>query len=82
MAGGEATRRRKGQPALLGQGSQFRRVIVPVFPNRLLDRTLIYTALTRATEQVVLLGDREACRAAIQAEPASHRRLTGMAQEG
>lgn len=60
------------------QGSQFRRVIVPIFPSRLLDRTLIYTALTRATEQVILLGDRAACKAAIKAEPASHRRLTGI----
>lgn len=60
------------------QGSQFRRVIVPVFPNRLLDRTLIYTALTRATEQVVLVGDRAALEAAVAAPPAPHRRRTGM----
>ncbi len=38
------------------QGSQFRRVIVPIFPSRLLDRTLIYTSITRAVEQVVILG--------------------------
>jgi hypothetical protein len=52
------------------QGSQFRRVVIPVFPNRLLDRTLVYTALTRAQEQVVLVGDRDAMEAA---EPAAHR---------
>ncbi|MDE3245116.1 MAG: AAA family ATPase [Acidobacteriota bacterium] len=60
------------------QGSQFRRVIVPVFPNRLLDRTLVYTALTRATEQVVFVGDPAALAQAVAAPPAPHRRLTGM----
>ncbi|WP_204326155.1 ATP-dependent DNA helicase, partial [Stenotrophomonas maltophilia] len=30
------------------QGSAFRRVIIPISPSRLLDRTMIYTALTRA----------------------------------
>jgi exodeoxyribonuclease V alpha subunit len=60
------------------QGSQFRRVIVPVFPTRLLDRTLLYTAVTRASEQVVLLGDPAAMVAAIEAPPAPRRRLTGM----
>ena len=60
------------------QGSQFRRVIIPVFPSRLLDRTLIYTALTRATEQVVLVGDRAALEAGVKAPPAHHRRRTGM----
>lgn len=39
------------------QGSQWPIVIVPVFANRLLDRTLLYTAVTRASQQVVLLGN-------------------------
>jgi exodeoxyribonuclease V alpha subunit len=60
------------------QGSQFRRVVIPVFPNRLLDRTLVYTALTRAQEQVVLVGDRDAMEAAVTAPPAPNRRRTGM----
>jgi exodeoxyribonuclease V alpha subunit len=60
------------------QGSQFRRVIVPVFKSRLLDRTLIYTALTRATEQVVFLGDADALRQAVEAQPAAHRRNHGL----
>ena len=51
-------------------------MVIPVFPSRLLDRTLIYTALTRATEQVVLVGDREALEAAVAAPPAPHRRRT------
>ncbi len=46
------------------QGSQFRRIAVVCMQSRLLDHSLIYTALTRGVEQVVLLGDREAfCRA-------------------
>lgn len=58
------------------QGSAFRHVIVPVVPSRLLDRALVYTALTRAIESVVFVGDREVLRAAI-ARPtsAAHRRI-------
>jgi len=59
------------------QGSQFKRVIVPVFRNRLLDRTLIYTALTRGVEQVVFVGDRHAFEAAVTAPPHSHERRVG-----
>jgi len=46
------------------QGSQWKRVIVPVTGSRLLDRTLLYTALTPAQSQVLLVGDAEAARAA------------------
>ncbi|AXQ95405.1 ATP-dependent RecD-like DNA helicase [Cereibacter azotoformans] len=60
------------------QGSQWRRVIIPVFPSRLLDRTLIYTAITRATEQVIILGDRRALAAAIENTPASTARSVGL----
>jgi len=60
------------------QGSQFRRVIVPAFSSRLLDRTLIYTALTRATEQVVFVGDLAALSQAVEAPPAPHRRNHGL----
>lgn len=59
------------------QGSQFNRVIVPVFGSRLLDRTLIYTALTRGMEQVVFIGDRNAFDAAVAAPPHSHERQVG-----
>jgi exodeoxyribonuclease V alpha subunit len=53
-------------------------VIVPVFPGRILDRTLIYTALTRAMEHVVFIGDRSDLEAVVVAPPAPHRRRTGM----
>jgi exodeoxyribonuclease V alpha subunit len=61
------------------QGSQFKRVIVPMVKNRLLDRTLIYTALTRGMEQVVFIGDRDAFDAAVIAPPHSHERQVGFA---
>ncbi|MBS0477221.1 MAG: DUF853 family protein [Proteobacteria bacterium] len=56
------------------QGSQWPRVIVAVTGHRLLDRTLIYTAITRAQEQVILVGDSEALRRAIEALPRSQER--------
>ena len=59
------------------QGSQFKRVIVPVTRSRLLDRALIYTALTRGIEQVVFIGDRDAFDRAIIAEPHSQARQVG-----
>lgn len=60
------------------QGSQFERVVVPVFPSRLLDRTLLYTAITRAVRQVVLVGDRAAFERAVTAPSVSSRRETGL----
>jgi len=58
------------------QGSRWKRVIVPVTGSRLLDRTLLYTALTRAQSQVLLVGDAEAARAATLAPPrASERKV-------
>lgn len=60
------------------QGSAFRRVVVPIAPTRLLDRSLIYTAVTRGREQVVLLGDRKAFGEAVKSEASAHRRLTGL----
>lgn len=46
------------------QGSAFRRVIVPITKSRLLDRTLLYTAITRAETQVILVGDWNSARQA------------------
>lgn len=46
------------------QGSEFPAVIIPINrgPYLLLTRNLIYTAVTRAKELVVLVGDREALK--------------------
>lgn len=60
------------------QGSQFKRVIVPVQRSRILDRTLIYTAVTRATEQVVLVGDVDVMAKAVTNPPSASRRRTGL----
>jgi exodeoxyribonuclease V alpha subunit len=51
------------------QGSQFKRVIIPFRRTRLLDRNLLYTAITRAQTQVILVGDMAAAQAAVQAPP-------------
>jgi len=59
------------------QGSQFQRVIIPLVGSRLLDRSLIYTGLTRGVEQIVFIGDRQAFNRAIKEEPKSHNRVVG-----
>jgi exodeoxyribonuclease V alpha subunit len=56
------------------QGSQWPRVIVPVAASKYLDRTLLYTALTRAQSQVLFVGDIEAARAAVSAPPRAAQR--------
>lgn len=53
------------------QGSQFDTVIIPLVRSRLLDRTLLYTALTRAVRRVVLVGSRSAFENAVLSKPAS-----------
>lgn len=58
------------------QGSQWPRIVVPVTESRMLDRTLLYTAITRAQKQVLLVGDVGAARRAVAAPPrASERRV-------
>jgi exodeoxyribonuclease V alpha subunit len=58
------------------QGSSWPRVIVPVYRSRLLDRTLIYTAITRGQEQVVILGDAHAFARALAVEHGEARVTT------
>ncbi|MBA2960699.1 MULTISPECIES: ATP-dependent DNA helicase [Ramlibacter] len=58
------------------QGSQWPRIVVPVTKSRMLDRTLLYTAITRAQKQVLLVGDVDAARRAVTAAPrAAERRV-------
>ncbi len=56
------------------QGSAFDTVIMPITPGRLLDRLLIYTAITRARRRAILIGDRGLLRQAVESEPRSHTR--------
>jgi exodeoxyribonuclease V alpha subunit len=51
------------------QGSQFDRIIILIEPSQILDRTLIYTALTRGVHQVVFIGDEHAFAHAVRSEP-------------
>jgi exodeoxyribonuclease V alpha subunit len=60
------------------RGSRFCGVVMPVVRSHLLDRTLVYTAVMRATEQVVLLGDMEAPCEAVAAPPRPDKRLVGL----
>lgn len=60
------------------QGSQWRRIIIPVKGNRMLDRSLLYTAMTRAQAQVILIGDEEAARQAVETEPRSKSRQVAL----
>lgn len=60
------------------QGSQFPRVVIPVYRSRMLDRTLLYTAITRAQLQVVLVGDRRTFEEAITNPPNPSLRQTAI----
>lgn len=60
------------------QGSQWPAVILPIFPGRLLDRALLYTAITRASRQVILIGDKSAFLRAVTQVPMSQHRTTGL----
>lgn len=63
------------------QGSQFSRVIVVVTKSRILDRALLLTAVSRAREQVILIGDRNTFEAAVIAPPSPWRRNVGLGRE-
>lgn len=60
------------------QGSQFRRVVVPITKSRLLDRTLVYTALTRGVEQVIFVGDKRTFEESIVNPPSASLRRVGL----
>lgn len=60
------------------QGSEWPIVIVPIVRSRLLDRSLIYTAVTRAQQQVLLLGDEAAARTAVAKDTRASQRNTGL----
>ena len=60
------------------QGSQWKRIIVVLTGSRMLDRTLIYTAITRAQEQVIIVGDEAAAKTAVEAPPKAELRNVGL----
>lgn len=58
------------------QGSQFEHVIIVVEPTQIMDRTWVYTALTRGVSRVTFMGDKRAFGAAIEnPAKAKHRNV-------
>jgi len=60
------------------QGNQFSRVIVPLQASKLLDHSLIYTAVTRSIKQCVILGDEGVIKNVIASPPISNKRIIGL----
>ena len=58
------------------QGSSAETVVIPVYDSRVLDRTWLYTAVTRAERRAVLVGRRDLIEAALTRPSASDRRVT------
>lgn len=57
------------------QGSEYSAVVVPLTTSAwtMLQRNLLYTAVTRAKKLVVLVGSRRALAAAVRTVSAGHR---------
>jgi exodeoxyribonuclease V alpha subunit len=60
------------------QGSQFRRVIIPIINGRNIDKTWVYTALTRGVEQVVFVGNTEVIKQAVAKTSSIDNRTVGL----
>lgn len=56
------------------QGSQFRNVVMPVLPTSNMDRSMIYTAVTRAIDRVVLVGSESGFGCGVRPHPRSLNR--------
>ena len=63
------------------QGSEYRAVVMPIHTQHymMLQRNLLYTAITRAKERVVLVGTKKAMAMAIRNDKVT-RRYTGLAK--
>lgn len=57
------------------QGSEFRAVILPITNSHyvMLERNLIYTAMTRAKELLIIIGEKSALRMGIQRQSSKER---------
>jgi exodeoxyribonuclease V alpha subunit len=60
------------------QGSEFDCIIIPIMPtyDRMLERSLIYTAITRAKKLCVLIGNRRSLQKAIKTVNSSKRQTS------
>lgn len=63
------------------QGSSARRIVVPLYKSRVLDPSWLYTAITRAERQVVLVGPLEHADAALAKPYAADVRKIGFRWE-
>jgi exodeoxyribonuclease V alpha subunit len=64
------------------QGSSAPRVIVPLYRTRVMDPSWLYTAVTRAERQVVLVGDPEVVAEALRRPYAAEARTVGFRWPG
>ncbi|ELS3713238.1 AAA family ATPase [Vibrio fluvialis] len=62
------------------QGSQFAIVIAPAIDSRIFDRSWVYTANTRATEEIHWLGSEFAFKKAITSVPKASKRMVYLAE--
>lgn len=60
------------------QGSQAERIIIAVEPTMLMEPSWLYTAITRAQKQAVLVGDPALIESALQRRPAWQTRNHGL----
>lgn len=61
------------------QGYQFKSVIIPIRQSRFLERSLLYMAISRGVERVILVGNREAAINAVE-KIAESTRTVGLAR--
>ena len=59
------------------QGSQAKRVIIPITDTDLIEPTWLYTAVTRAESQCVLIGEKQHLVEALNRIPAYQKRNVG-----
>jgi exodeoxyribonuclease V alpha subunit len=59
------------------QGSQAARVVVPIYESRVLDPSWLYTAITRAERQAILVGDLTVLQSAFRRPWTSENRKVG-----
>lgn len=62
------------------QGLKWKRVIVVLTGSRILDRTLVHAAVTRAEAQVIFVGDEAAVKEAVEVLPKTELRNVGLGQ--
>jgi UvrD-like helicase C-terminal domain len=61
------------------QGSHAARVVVAIYASRVVDPSWVYTAITRAERQVILVGDLKVLQLALKKPWTSENRRVGFA---